>query len=130
MTNNQLPVPGKKTFEALKLTNEHGAEYWSARDLQPLLGYSQWRRFEDAVNRAMTSCETSGNSAEHHFAGAGKPITGGKGAVQVVDDYQLSRFACRRGKVRKRQAAGFAIPDEKEHTDPHNDRERGHGQKT
>ncbi len=94
MTNNQLPVHGKKTFEELKLTNEHGAEYWSARDLQPLLGYSQWRRFEDAVKRAMTSCEASGNSAAHHFAGAGKPITGGKGAVQVVDDYQLSRFAC------------------------------------
>ena len=94
MTNNQLPVRGKKSFEELKLTNEYGAEYWSARDLQPLLGYSQWRRFEDAVKRAMTSCEASGNSAEHHFAGAGKPITGGQGAVQVVDDYQLSRFAC------------------------------------
>ena len=94
MTNNQLPVHGKKTFEELKLSNEHGAEYWSARDLQPMLGYSQWRRFEDAVKRAMASCETSGNDPEHHFAGAGKPITGGKGAVQVVDDYHLSRFAC------------------------------------
>ncbi len=94
MTNNQLPVRGKQSFEELKLTNEYDAEYWSARDLQPLPGYSQWRRFEDAVKRAMTSCEASGNSAEHHFAGAGKPITGGKGAVQLVDDYQLSRFAC------------------------------------
>lgn len=94
MTKNQLPVQGEKTFEELKLCNEHGAEYWSARDLQPLLGYSQWRRFEDAIKRAMTSCETSGNDPEHHFAGAGKPIMGGKGAVQVVDDYQLSRFAC------------------------------------
>ena len=46
-------------------------------------------------NRArQTSCKESGNSPEHHFAGAGKPITGGKGAVQVVDDYHLSRFAC------------------------------------
>ena len=94
MTKNQLPVQGKKTFEELKLTNEHGAEYWSARDLQPLLGYSQWRRFEDAIKRAMISCETSGNEPAHHFAGAGKPIVGGKGAVQMVDDYQLSRFAC------------------------------------
>jgi DNA-damage-inducible protein D len=94
MTKNQLPVQGEKTFEELKLTNEHGAEYWSARDLQSLLGYSQWRRFEDAIKRAMTSCETSGNDPEHHFAGAGKPIMGGKGAVQMVDDYQLSRFAC------------------------------------
>ena len=94
MTKNQLPVQGEKTFEELKLTNEHGAEYWSARDLQPLLGYSQWRRFEDAIKRAMTSCETSGNSPAHHFASAGKMIELGKGGQREVDDYQLSRFAC------------------------------------
>ncbi|MBL0123648.1 MAG: DNA damage-inducible protein D [Betaproteobacteria bacterium] len=83
-----------KSFEELKQVNEHGAEYWSARALQPMLGYSQWRRFEQAIERAKTSCKESGNPPEHHFAGAGKPITGGKGAVQMVDDYQLSRFAC------------------------------------
>ena len=92
--SKQLSTQGTPTFEELRQTNEHGAEYWSARDLQAMLGYSQWRRFDDAVKRAMTSCETSGNSAEHHFAGAGKPITGGEGAVQVVEDYHLSRFAC------------------------------------
>lgn len=74
--------------------NEHGAEYWSARELQPLLGYTQWRRFADAITRAMTSCEASGNKVDYHFAGAGKPIPGGKGAVQLVDDFHLSRFAC------------------------------------
>ncbi|MEK6541808.1 MAG: DNA damage-inducible protein D [Pseudomonadota bacterium] len=94
MTESQLPVPNMVSFERLKLLNDHGAEYWSARDLQPLLGYAQWRRFEDAIKRAMTSCGESGNNAEHHFAGAGKPIPGGKGAVQLVDDFHLSRFAC------------------------------------
>ena len=94
MVNNQSLVAGQHSFEALKLINDHGAEYWSARDLQALLGYSQGRRFEDAIKRAMTSCEQSGNPAGHHFAGAGKPITGGKGAVQYVDDFHLSRFAC------------------------------------
>lgn len=87
-------APVNAGFESLKQTNEHNAEYWSARDLQPMLGYSQWRRFEQAIERAMASCEASGNQADHHFAGAGKPIPGGKGAVQVVDDYHLSRFAC------------------------------------
>ena len=81
-------------FEALKQINPHNAEFWSARDLQPLLGYSQWRRFDDAIKRAIVSCEQSGNKSGHHFAGAGKPIPGGKGAVQTVDDYHLSRFAC------------------------------------
>ena len=94
MSEKSLPALGGKSFEDLKLTNAHDAEYWSARDLQSLLGYSQWRRFEQAIERAKTSCKESGNSPDHHFAGAGKPITGGKGAVQLVDDYHLSRFAC------------------------------------
>ena len=90
---NEVTIAGK-SFEELKQVNEYGAEYWSARDLQPLLGYSQWRRFEQAIERAATSCKESGNPPGHHFADAGKPITGGKGAVQIVDDYHLSRFAC------------------------------------
>jgi len=94
MSDKHLPALGGKSFEDLKKINPHGAEYWSARDLQPLLGYSQWRRFEQAVERAISSCKESGNNPDHHFAGAGKPITGGKGAVQVVEDYHLSRFAC------------------------------------
>jgi len=94
MESKNLPAARQKTFEELKKINQYGAEYWSARDLQPLLGYTQWRRFEDAISRAKTSCRQSGNDPDHHFAGAGKPIVGGKGAVQEVVDYHLSRFAC------------------------------------
>ena len=60
MSDKSLPALGGKSFEELRRTNQHGAEYWSARDLQPLLSYGQWRRFEDAVKRAMTSCEGFG----------------------------------------------------------------------
>ena len=88
------PEAGGKSFEQLKQRNEHGAEYWSARDLQPLLGYRQWRRFENAIQKAKTSCQQSGNEPDHHFAGVGKPIKGGKGAIQEVQDYHLSRFGC------------------------------------
>jgi DNA-damage-inducible protein D len=42
----------------------------------------QWRRFEDAVKRAITSCKNSGNEPQYRFAGAGKSIEGGKGAAQ------------------------------------------------
>jgi DNA-damage-inducible protein D len=94
MANFDLPTPSLVEFEQLRLLNDHGAEYWTARELQPLLGYAQWRRFEDAIKRAMLSCEQSGNKPGHHFAGVGKPIPGGRGAIQIVDDYQLSRFAC------------------------------------
>jgi DNA-damage-inducible protein D len=88
------PPSEDKSFEQLKSLNEHGAEYWSARDLQPRLGYNHWRSFEKAIAKAITSCQQSGNDPDHHFARARKPIIGGKGAVQEVVDYHLSRFAC------------------------------------
>jgi len=82
------------TFEGMKQTNEHGAEYWSARAIQPLLGYSQWRRFEQALERAIISCKESGNPPDNHFAGIGKMVGLGSGSKRELTDYQLSRFAC------------------------------------
>ena len=89
-------APVTAAFESLKQSNEHDAEYWRARDLQPLLGYSQWRRFEQAIERAQASCETSGNVTANHFAGAGKMVGLGSGSLRSVDDCHLSRFACSR----------------------------------
>ncbi len=119
MTNGQrmkdvkdknLPAVRQKTFEELRKINQYGAEYWNARDLQPLLGYTQWRRFEDAISRAKTSCRQSGNDPDHHFAGAGKMIILGKGGERQVPDYHLSRFACyliaQNGDPRKPEIAG------------------------
>ena len=95
MTEKDLPARREtKSFEQLKLVNVHGAEYWSARDLQTLLGYSQWRRFEEAISRAVTSCTQSGNNPANHFAGAGKMVTLGSGSQREVPDFHLSRFAC------------------------------------
>jgi len=94
MTEENLSVPDRTTFEELKEVNLHGAEYWTARELQPLLGYKHWRNFEKAINKAIASCQQSGNDPEHHFARARKMIVAGKGAVQEVEDFQLSRFAC------------------------------------
>src|SRR4051812_8429263 len=89
-----LPILENSSFEGIKRVNDFGAEYWSARDLQVLLGYGQWRRFEDAIRRAITSCKESGNEPDYHFANAGKMIALGKGGVRQVPDFHLSRFAC------------------------------------
>ena len=94
MAEENLPVPSRQSFEDLKKVSPHGAEYWTARDLQPLMGYRQWRGFENAVKKAITSCEQSGNDPGHHFARARKMIEIGKGGMRDVDDYLLSRFAC------------------------------------
>ena len=94
MSDKNLVSMGSRSFEDLKKVNEYGAEYWSAREIQPLLGYTQWRRFEDAIKRALTSCKQSGNEPSYHFAGAGKMIDIGKGGNRGIDDYHLSRFAC------------------------------------
>jgi DNA-damage-inducible protein D len=107
--DDNLPVQGQKSFEELKKINPYGAEYWSARDLQPLLGYNNWRRFEDAIKRAITSCQQSGNKPDYHFDGAGKMIVIGKGGEREVVDYHLSRFACyliaQNGDPRKEEIA-------------------------
>ena len=94
MSSENLPAIGDQPFESQKQITPHGAEYWSARELQPLLGYTQWRRFEGAIQKAITSCEQSGNEPAHHFASAGKMIAVGKGGQREVPDFQLSRFAC------------------------------------
>ncbi|MDR3623430.1 MAG: DNA damage-inducible protein D [Paludisphaera borealis] len=94
MSDEQPPALAGKSFEDMRQANEHGAEYWSARDIQPLLGYDQWRRFENAVKKAQTSCEQSGNDCDHHFASAGKMVELGSGSERKLVDYHLSRFAC------------------------------------
>ncbi len=94
MSKSNLPIPTLAAFETIRKFNEHGAEYWSARDLQVLLGYAQWRRFEDAISRSVSSCKESGNDPNNHFATSGKMVDLGSGSVRKVEDFHLSRFAC------------------------------------
>lgn len=81
-------------FESIKKINPYGVEYWSARDLGPLLGYTKWQNFAVAITRAMTACAQVGQVVADHFTGVSKVITAGKGAQRAVQDYYLSRLAC------------------------------------
>ena len=84
MAEENLPDVAAGGFEELKKVNDYGAEYWSARDLQPLLGYIHWRSFEKAVQKAVTSCEHSGNDPSHHFAQPRKMVGIGSEASREV----------------------------------------------
>ena len=84
----------EEIFENLKHINEYGQEFWYARELQPALEYSQWRRFSDAIERAKTACEKSGHSIQDHFADVGKMVKLGSGSTREIEDIALSRYAC------------------------------------
>jgi hypothetical protein len=97
-------------FDAIRQVDDNGREYWSARDLQELLGYADWRNFEDSIEKAMISCEISGQDPSQHWVGGvTKPIISGKGRKQKVKDYHMTRYACYttalNGDVRKKQIA-------------------------
>ena len=69
-------------------------EFWYAREIMELFGYEQWRRFKDAIKRAMISEKTSKRPGEHHFAEVGKMVELGSGSKRKIKDYKLTRYAC------------------------------------
>jgi DNA-damage-inducible protein D len=83
------------TFEGHAQQTENGVEYWLARDLQHLLGYSEWRNFcNTAISKARTACEVSGHQVADHFVDVNKTIQMPKGAEKEIPDLMLTRYAC------------------------------------
>ncbi|HEY5579842.1 MAG TPA: DNA damage-inducible protein D [Rhodoferax sp.] len=81
-------------FEAHAQQTETGIEFWLARDIQHLLGYSKWDNFLNVVSKAKTACDVSGHAVPDHFADVGKTIAMPKGAEKEVPDLMLTRYAC------------------------------------
>jgi len=87
--------PHVSPFDGIRKIADDGSEYWSACELYKILGYTEWRNFNNTViTRAMKSCEENGQDVSDHFVQSYKPIKGGKGATQEVKDYHLTRYAC------------------------------------
>lgn len=106
---NEVKEYTEKIFEDIKHIDENGKEYWEARELMPLLEYSKWERFSNAIDNAKKSCENSGYNVDDHFPDAGKMVQIGSNTKRKIQDYKLSRYACylivQNGDSRKKAVA-------------------------
>ena len=97
-----------RQFESIANDYE-GVECWSARELSKLLGYTQWRNFENIVEKAKAACRNAGQNVSYHFADVSKMIDLPKSAQREVEDFVLTRYACyliaQNGDARKPQVA-------------------------
>lgn len=90
---NEINEYTEKNFEEIKHIDENGREYWFARELQTILEYSQWRRFENVIDKAKETCINSNNNVSDHFVNVGKMVNAGV-SIKEITDYKLSRYAC------------------------------------
>lgn len=97
--NSDLSTIGpNKQFEEIKKVDENGVEYWEARELMPLLEYTDWRNFTSVITKAQEACKNSNQSIENHFVETNKMIKiavgTAKETTRLIQDYKLSRYAC------------------------------------
>lgn len=97
-TLENVEISAKKgelvTFDAIKQADSEGWEYWKARELSSLLGYSEYRHFLPVIEKAKEACSKSGNHIADHFEDILDMVDIGSGAKRKVDDVRLSRYAC------------------------------------
>lgn len=82
------------TFESIKRIDSAGVEYWSSRELAKAIGYSDYRNFIQAVNRAKEACANSKQRVEDHFGDITEMVSIGSNAERKIDVIKLSRYAC------------------------------------
>lgn len=80
--------------EIVQTDEENGMEFWFARDLQELLGYTRWENFFNVIGKAKTSCKTAGYDESDHFLDVTKMVTLGSGAQRQIVDIALTRYGC------------------------------------
>lgn len=81
-------------FESIRHVNEHGQEFWYARELQLALEYSEWRNFTNVIDKAKIACKGSNNQVSDHFVDVNNMVNIGSGAERELKDIELSRYAC------------------------------------
>lgn len=91
---NHIDKNYNKTFEDIKHIDENEIEFWYARELQLVLDYKEWRKFENVINKAKESCKNSDINVFDCFVDVDKSIISGKGRKSIIKDYKLNRYAC------------------------------------
>ena len=91
---NKLEKNNNKTFEDIKHIDENGIEFWYARELQIVLDYKEWRKFEGVIEKAKLACQNSDINVFEHFVDADKLSKRANNAEVRINDYKLSRYAC------------------------------------
>ena len=91
---NDVDNSNSKSFEDIKHIDENGVEFWYARELMPVLQYSNWQNFERIIDKAKISCENSGISVFEHFIDVNKLSKRANNAEVEIKDYKLTRYAC------------------------------------
>lgn len=93
--NKELMVQLQQQFDEIaNFLADAGVEFWYARDLQEVLGYTQWRNFLEVIGKAKISCKNAGVEVANHFADVSKMVAIGSGAERPVEDIMLTRYAC------------------------------------
>lgn len=93
MTSGIIPNT-TQNFEKIKKTDNNHVEYWSARELMPILDYTRWENFEDVIKKAMQACLNSGQNVENHFRDVTKMTIVGSNTPIGIQDWELDRYAC------------------------------------
>lgn len=95
MTTVELPTQAASDshslFDAIRQVRTDGSEFWSARDLQPLLGYLKWQNFALVVADARRSADIVG-TGQDQFTDSSKMVSVGSGAVREIADVELTRY--------------------------------------
>ena len=97
-------------FESYARQTENEVEFWLARDLQCLLGYTDWRNFLQVVNRAKVACEVSEHRIIDHFVDANKMVSLGSGSQREVPD-MMEKQGTTKGRDKKTTSPTTLLPE-------------------